>query len=52
MIKIVEVPDTNFINFTDATLAGHTATITDTVDSASDVIEIELTEASNISFTR
>lgn len=52
MIKIVEVPDTNFITISDATLSGHTATITDTADAASDVVQIELTEASNISFTR
>jgi hypothetical protein len=52
MIKVVEVPDTNFINISDATLSGHTVTITDTADVDSDIVEIELTEASNISFTR
>ena len=52
MIKVVEVPDMNFISVSDARLSGHTVTITDPVDSASDVVKIELTEASNISFTR
>lgn len=51
-MKIVEVPDTNFLSVSDATLSGHTATITDTADVTSDVVQIELTEASNISFTR
>jgi hypothetical protein len=52
MIQVDEIPDTNFVNFTNGRVSEHSVTVTDTIDSSYIVLALDETEQNDISFMR